>query len=194
MSETRTGGSLLARTDFAVRTALGRPGARAVFLATTAGYLLVYLYTIGHLAPGTGGVGVTVVPKAAGRFLQPTLNAFSFEPVAVVMLGPLTYLFSLNTVLGLVLAALVGVNVAVTYLVWRQPSTCGIGTRSAGAMAGLPALLSGAACCGPVVLIAVGIQATGLLLTAFEFLLPVAVVLLLGSLLLVGRQVRPDAV
>lgn len=196
MSEAHADGhdALLAKTGYAIRSALGRTDARAVFAVTTLGYLLAYLYAIGHLAPGTRGFDVTVVPNAVSRFFQPSLNAFSFEPVVVVTAGPVTYLFSLNTLLGLVLAVLVGVNVAVTYLAWRQPAACGLGTQSAGALAGLPALLSGAACCGPVVLIAVGIQATGLLLIAFELLLPIAVVLLVGSLLLVGRQVRLEAV
>lgn len=188
------GDALLARTGYAVRSAMDRTDARAVFAGTMVGYLLVYLWGIGHLAPGTGGFSVTVVPDAASRFFMPALGAFSFEPVAVVMLGPLTYLFSLNTVIGLLVAALVGLNIAVTYIVWRQPKACGIGSRSAGALAGIPALLSGTACCGPVLLIAVGVQASGLLLTTFEFLLPIAAVLLLGSLLLVGRQVQPDAV
>lgn len=188
------GDALLARTGFAVRSAMDRTDARVVFGGTTVAYLLVYLWGIGHLATGTGGFGVTVVPNAAGRFFKPALNAFSFEPVAIVTFGPLTYLFSLNTVIGLLLAALVGLNLAVTYIVWRQPKACGIGSRSAGALAGIPALLSGTACCGPVVLIAVGIQASGVLLTTFEFLLPIAAVLLLGTLLMVGRQVQPDAV
>ena len=195
MAEARAavGDALLARTGYAVRSAMDRTDARAVFLATTAGYLVVYLWGIGHLAAGSGGFGVTVVPDAAGRFFRPALGTFSYEPVAVVTVGPLTYLFSLNSVIGLVLAALVGLNLAVTYVVWRQPTACGIGSRSAGALAGVPALLSGTACCGPVVLIALGIQASGVLLTAFEFLLPIAALLLLGTLLLVGRQVRPDA-
>ena len=195
MSEAHAGGTaLLDRTAFAVRTSMGRTDARAVFVVTTLGYLIAYLWAIGHLAPGTGGYGLTVVPEAASRFFQPSFGAFSFEPVAIVDLGPLTYLFSLNTGLGLVLAGLVGVNLAVTYLAWRQPKACGIGSRSAGAFAGIPALLSGAACCGPVLLIGLGIQATGLLLTTFEFLLPIATALLVGSLLFVGRQVRPEAV
>ncbi len=187
------GEALLARTGYAVRRAMDRTDARAVFAGTTVAYLLAYLWGIGHLAPGPGGFGVTVVPDAAGRFFQPAFGTFSFEPVAVVSAGPLTYLFSLNTVIGVVLAGLVGLNLAVTYVVWRQPKACGIGTRSAGALAGIPALLSGAACCGPVLLIAVGVQATGLLLTTFEFLLPIAAGLLLASLLLVGRQVQPAA-
>lgn len=185
-----TGEALLSRTRFAVRSALDRTDARAVFAGTTIGYLLVYLWGIGHLAPGTGGFEVTVVPNAASRFFTPALGAFSFEPVAVVLLGPFTYLFSLNTFIGLAVSVLVGVNLAVTYIVWRQPTACGIGSRSAGALAGIPALLSGTACCGPVLLIALGVQASGLLLTAFEFLLPIAAVLLLASLLLVGRQVQ----
>jgi hypothetical protein len=42
-----------------------------------------------------------------------------------------------------------------------------------------------------VILVAVGVQATGLLLTTFELLVPIAVVLLLASLLYVGRSVDP---
>ncbi|MDZ7702839.1 MAG: hypothetical protein U5J98_12710 [Halobacteriales archaeon] len=187
------GDALLARTGYAVRSAMDRTDARVVFGGTTLGYLLVYLWGIGHLAPGTGGFGITVVSDVAGRFFRPALGTFSYEPVAIVLIGPLTYLFSLNTVIGLVLAALVGLNLAVTYIVWRQPQACGIGSRSAGTLAGIPALLSGTACCGPVVLIALGIQASGVLLTAFEFLLPIAALLLVGTLLMVGRQVRPDA-
>lgn len=193
-AQARAGEALLARTGYAVRSAMDRTDARAIFGGTTVVYLLFYLWGVGHLAPGTGGYRVTVVENAASRFFMPALGTFSFEPVALVMVGPLTYLFSLNSVIGLVLAALVGLNLAVTYIVWRQPKACGIGSRSGGILAGIPALLSGTACCGPVVLIALGIQASGALLTTFEFMLPIAALLLLGTLLMVGRQVQPDAV
>jgi hypothetical protein len=104
-----------------------------------------------------------------------------------------TYLFSLNTVVGFGLAALVGLNLALTYLVWRQPAACGIGRSSTGLLASVPALLSGTACCGPVVLLVVGVQASGVLLTGFQLLLPIAVLLLVGSLVLVGRRVTVEA-
>lgn len=68
-----------------------------------------------------------------------------------------------------------------------MPSDC---ASSTGLLASLPAVLSGAACCGPVVLILVGIQASGAILTTFQFLLPVAVLMLAGSLILVGRQIN----
>ena len=194
MSEGSARGVVLVdRTAFAVRASMARTDARAVFVATTVGYLIAYLWAIGHLAPGAGGVGLTVVPEAGSRFLRPSFGTFSFEPGAVVEVGPVTYLVSLNTLVGLGLAGLVGVNLAVTYLAWRQPAACGLGSRSAGAAAGVPALFSGAACCGPVLLLGLGVQASGLLLTAFDLLLPIAAALLVGSLLLVGRQVRPDA-
>jgi len=81
----------------------------------------------------------------------------------------------------------------VTYLVWTQPKACGIAGSSSGFLAGVPALLSGTACCGPVVLIVLGVQASGVLLTGVQSPLPAAAILLVGSLILLGRQVQPSA-
>jgi hypothetical protein len=187
-------GTALSRTRAATSIALRRRDAALVFAGATLIYLVVYLYMIDHLAPGLGGYGVSVVADPLGKFLQPELGPFMFTPVARVSLGPGTYLFSLNTVFGAVLAALVGLNLALTHLVWTQPKACGIGGKSSGFLASIPALLSGTACCGPVVLIVLGIQASGVLLTGFQFLLPAAALLLVGSLVLVGRQVNPQAI
>jgi hypothetical protein len=187
-------GTALSRTRAATSIALRRRDAALVFAGATLIYLVVYLYMIDHLAPGLGGYGVSVVADPLGKFLQPELGPFMFTPVARVSLGPVTYLFSLNTVFGAVLAALVGLNLALTHLVWTQPKACGIGGKSSGFLASIPALLSGTACCGPVVLIVLGIQASGVLLTGFQFLLPAAALLLVGSLVLVGRQVNPQAI
>jgi hypothetical protein len=184
-------GEALSRTFGATMAVLRRRDATLVVVGATTAYLLVYLYALGHLAPGLGGFDVTVVSGALGKFFRPELGPFSFTPVVRVSAGPVTYLFSLNTVLGLGLAVLVGLNLGLTYLAWRQPAACGVGSSSSGFLASIPAVLSGTACCGPVVLVLLGIQASGIVVTAFQFLLPVAVVLLLGSLVLVGRQVDP---
>lgn len=186
-------GDAASRTLAATGAVLRRRDASAVAAVTGLGYLLLYLYALGHLAPGIGGVDVTVVSGAFTKFFRPALGPLSFTPVARVSAGPVTYLFSLNTVLGLGIAALVGLNLGMTYLAWRQPSACGIGTSSSGFLASVPAVLSGTACCGPVVLFVLGIQASGIVVTAFQFLLPVAVVLLVGSLVLVGRRIDPTA-
>lgn len=187
-------GRALSRTRDATLLTVRRRDAAAVFVAATLAYLLTYLWAIGHLAPGLGGVELVVVDGALGQFFQQARGPLAFRPVARVSLGPMTYLFSLNTVIGGAIAALVGLNLALSYLAYTSPRACGIGSQSAGLFASIPALLSGSACCGPVVLIVLGIQASGVLLTAFQFLLPVAVLALLGSLVLVGRQVNVQAV
>ncbi|WP_251328570.1 hypothetical protein [Haloplanus pelagicus] len=184
-------GVAVSRTIAAATEVFHRPDATLVAAGTAAGYLLIYLYALGHLAPGIGGFDVTVVSGALGKFFQPELGPFSFTPVARVSVGPVTYLFSLNTVVGLGLAGLVGLNLGLTYLAWRRPAACGIGSSSSGVLASIPAILSGTACCGPVVLIVLGIQASGIVVTAFQFLLPIAVILLLVSLVLVGRRIDP---
>jgi len=184
-------GGAVSRTLAATAEVVRRRDAALVVVGTAAAYLLVYLYALGHLAPGIGGFDVTVVSGAFGKFFRPELGPLSFTPVVRVSAGPVTYLFSLNTVLGLGIAGLVGLNLGLTYLAWRQPAACGIGSSSSGFLASIPAVLSGTACCGPVVLIILGIQASGIVVTAFQFLLPVAVLLLVGSLVLVGRQVDP---
>ena len=184
-------GGAVSRTLAATRAVFDRRDAVAVVALTAVAYLLVYLYALGHLAPGLGGFDVVVVSGALGKFLRPELGPFAFTPVARVSLGPVTYLFSFNTVIGAGIAGLVGLNLGLTYLAWRQPAACGVGTSSSGVLASIPAVLSGTACCGPVVLIVLGIQASGIVVTAFQFLVPVAVALLLGSLVLVGRQVDP---
>jgi hypothetical protein len=197
MSEAGPGGrtrTALSRTVAASVLVLRRRDGRLVFGAVTLGYLAAYLRAVGHLAGGLGGVGITVVSDHVSKFLRPELGPFTFTTVARVDLGPVTYLFSFNTVIGVLLAALVGANLSLSYLAWRQPAACGIAGRSSGLLASVPALLSGTACCGPVVLIVLGIQASGVLLTAVQWLLPAAAVLLVGSLVLVGRQVRPAAV
>lgn len=187
MSETLT------RTRWAVSAALSRHDGRLVFAAVTAAYLSAYLFAVGYLAVGDVGVGIVVVDAPLSRLFE-RVGTLSFEPVAKLDLWAVTLLFSpLDTLIGLGLATLVGLNLAVTYLAWRQPAACGLGTSSAGLLAAVPALLSGAACCGPVLLIVLGVQASGVLLTAFDALVPAAAVLLVGSLLLVGRSVTPVA-
>ena len=117
---------------------------------------------------------------------------FRFEAIALLQIGGVTYLFSpLNLAVGSTLAALVAANAGVSYLALVQPRACGLEATS-GAFASLPALLSGAACCGPTILLVIGVQASATIITGFQLLVPVAVVLLVASLFLVGRTVQPS--
>jgi hypothetical protein len=163
-----------------------------VFLGAGVSYRVVYLVTVGDLSYVGGRTG-TLVFRTADDFSRAfaSVGFFRFDAVAIVSYGPLTYLFSpLNTLVAVVLSGLVAANVALSYLGLVQPRACGLET-STGVLAGIPALLSGAACCGPTILLVVGVQASATIITGFQLLVPIAVVLLVGSLLLVGRQVDP---
>lgn len=183
---------LLRRTGAALQVAGTRWDSRAVFLLAGLGYLLLYLVTVGDLTLFTGASGpltIRVVDDLTRAFAS--LGFFRFDAIALVSIGPVTYLFSpLNMLVTVVLSGLVGANLALTYLGWVQPRACGL-KNSSGVLAGVPALLSGAACCGPTILLVVGIQASATIITGFQLLIPIALAMLVGSLLLIGRQVDP---
>jgi hypothetical protein len=183
--------SVLARTLLALRAAVGRRDAVTVSLTLGAGYLLLYLATVGDLSVGGGrGLSVRTVEDLSLAFS--TTGFFRFEAIALVELSGVTYLFSpLNLAVAAVLAGLVGANAGLSYLGLVQPRACGL-EASSGAFASVPALLSGAACCGPSVLLLIGVQASASIVAGFQFLVPLALVLLVGSLLLVGRTVDPS--
>ncbi|WP_135665666.1 hypothetical protein [Halorhabdus rudnickae] len=182
----------LGRTGAALRVVTERWDSRGVFLVAVVGYLVLYLFTVGDLSfvgSGTGPFAIRTVDDLSRAFAS--LGFFRYGSIAVISLGPLTYLFSpLNLLVALVLSSLVGANAALTYLGLVQPRACGL-ESSVGIVAGIPALLSGAACCGPTILLVIGVQASATIITGFQFLIPVAVAMLLGALLLVGRRVDP---
>lgn len=180
----------LSRTGAALRVAAGRWDARAVLLAGGLGYLLVYLVAVGDLAPARAGEPSVRLAADLSRALART-GFLRFDAVAVVSGFGLAFLVSpLNLLVAVGLAGLVGANLALTYLGLVQPRACGL-EASSGVFAGVPALLSGAACCGPTLLLVLGIQASAAWVTVFEVLVPLAVVLLVGALVLVGRRIDP---
>jgi hypothetical protein len=184
----------LVDTKSAIGLAIRRRDSLAVLLTVIVTYLLTYLWTAGDLSfrPDVEP-GLLVVSEPLGRVFLRTGPA-SFEAIAVLDTGVLRLLVSpMNIVIGLLVATLVGVSLALTYLAVVKPQSCGIGAGS-GLLASVPALLSGTVCCGPVVLLALGIQASGLLVSLFAWLLPVGVALLAGSLVYLGGKIDTTAV
>ncbi|MCL7416798.1 MAG: hypothetical protein M8354_03015 [Halalkalicoccus sp.] len=180
---------LFRRTGVAIRGALSRRDGLAVLVMTTILYMLLYMLGLGHLGRGDGSFELFVVSDPLGRaFTQ--IAPFQFETVAFVALGPVEFLVApVNALLGLALAVLVGINLAVSWVAWRGPTACRIGP-GAGAAAGIPGLLSGFVCCGPTILLVVGLQASAGLIAAFQWLVPAAVLMLLTTLLWVGSRVE----
>lgn len=181
-------------TGAVARGVLRRRGSLAVFTGVAVGYLLAFLWLLGDLLVATEvGFSVFVVEEPLSRALQPAPGAFLFQPVALLEFGVVVWELSpLNTLLGVGIAALVGFNLAVSYLAVTQPRSCGLST-GAGVLASIPALLAGSTCCAPVLLLVFGIQASGLVLAAFVWLLPVSVLLLVSTLVYVAGKVDPTA-
>lgn len=195
MSRTTNEGSGLARrTIHAVRASLRRRDGGVTFLVVAAGYFLAYSAAVGQLGPGRGTFGLSVVADPLSRFTTRTAP-YQYEPIATVLLGPADYLFSpIGAGIAVGLAVLVGLNVAVSVVAWRSPAACGLGGGSAGVFAGVPAMLSGVACCAPAILVITGVQATAGLLAVFRWLLPATALLLVATLFFVGARVRPERI
>lgn len=168
----------------------GRGHLHALGFGAALVYALGYLAAIGdlNLHAAFGRVGIRVMPDPLSLMLQ-RRYALQFEAIAIVDLPWAVWLLSpVNLGIALGLGALVGINLVLGVRAFRQRA-CGVGGATA-AMATVPALLSGAACCAPVTLLLLGVPLTGGLLALFEWLLPLAVVLLIASAVMLGRQSR----
>lgn len=180
----------LGRTRAAVGLVFRRRDSLALAAGIALGYLVVFLWAAQDLSLRTdASPNLVVVRDPLGLLFQRTGPA-SFEAIALLDTGVVRVLISPgNIAIGLSIAILVGVSFGLTYLAVMQPKACGIGGGS-GFVASVPALLSGSVCCGPVVLIALGIQASGLLLTAFFWLLPLGILALLGSVVYLAGKIN----
>ncbi|MFC5136029.1 MULTISPECIES: hypothetical protein [Haloferacaceae] len=196
---------LVRRTAFAARVSVSRRDGQATLSVVSATYFVLYVVGLGHLGRvggGAGRSGAGDAEPAVDLFVvsDPFATAirrvapFQYEPVALLTLGPVEYLFApVNAAIGLGLAALVGVTLAVSVVAWRGPSACRIGA-GAGAAAGIPGLVSGFVCCGPTILLVIGVQASAGLLAVLQWFLPLAVAGLLVTLLWVGSRVDPETI
>lgn len=186
-----TGRRVLRQTGFALRGSLARRDGKLVFAAVAAGYLAVYLWGLNYLGPNAGGTTLFVVDDPLARATE-RVAPYQYEPVALVAVGPVELLFSpVNTLLGAGLGVLVGANLALSWVAYRGPEACGL-SPGASTAAGIPALLSGFACCGPTILLVVGVQASASIIGVFQWLVPVSVAALVATLFWVGARVEHD--
>jgi hypothetical protein len=183
-------GRTAARTKDAVRLALSLRSGSLVAGGVTVVYLAAYLVALGQLSTGTGTIGLVVVADPLSRTFE-RVSLLSFEAIALVDLGFVSLQVApVNLGIGLLLGVLAGLNASLGWLAWRRPA-CGV-NQSAGALAGVPALLSGAACCGPTFLFVVGVQVTSAALAAVVWLVPASILLLVAGLVLSARAMPTD--
>lgn len=164
--------------------------ARKTFLLTSLTYLAVYLYVIGDLRPSSSAYSVRYADP--GLVLK-QISPFYFEGIAVIQSPVAAIILSpMNLAIGAAIAGLVGINIAFSYTAFRHPRACG-NRKAAGVASLLPALLGGSACCGPVIIFILGLQATTTLISLFGFLIPVATALLILTAVHSSRKVDISA-
>lgn len=154
-------------------------------------YLVLFLVALQDITAGGRGFGMLTTEWT--RMFERT-GTLTFEPVARVTVPGVTILLApLDILIGIVISALVSLNLLVTFIAFRQPKACSF-NRSTGLLASFPALLAGGACCAPAIVLILGIQLSSTLVTAFQALIPVAVVLLLVTLKLILDRTDPELV
>ena len=167
------------------------PGTRRLTLGLGMVYLTLFLVALQDIT--RGGRGWAFLTTEWTRMWERT-GPFTFEPIAQLTLPGLTVLLSpLNMAMGGVLGLLAGLNLAVTWLAFRQPHACRF-NRSTGIVAGIPALLAGGACCAPAIILILGLQLSSLMVSVFQLLIPASLLLLILTLKLILDRTDPLAI
>ncbi|TGG94075.1 hypothetical protein E4656_07815 [Natronospirillum operosum] len=159
---------------------------RTALILVTLVYLVAFLFAIQNLTLPTGTDFAMLWADPALMFRR--TGYLLFDAIAVIHTPLFTWLLApLNLLLGLFISLLVGLNLVLSWTAWRQPRVCRV-NGTTGTLGLIPALLAGGACCAPTLLLVLGIQATAALITAVQWMIPLALVLLIGSLVWVAQR------
>jgi hypothetical protein len=154
-------------------------------LVSAALYVVLYLAAMQYLIVSPGEpqslLALNVVPDWRSLAFRQR-GPFLFEPIGVLEVAPLVVFLSIpNLVIALVLGLLVGANVAASYYGFHALGMRGL--HGVHALIGtIPALVSGAACCVPTLILVIGLQLTATVATVWSWLVPISALLLLGGL------------
>lgn len=161
---------------------------KVLFLLILLFYILVYLAATQHLIftfrmDGMEPfVSLRILPNWEELIFRQR-SPFLFEPIAVFSFTSyFKFLISVpNLLLALVLGGLVASNAAVAYHSFRLLGLRGL--HGLGVLLGtVPAILSGAACCVPTLILVIGLQLTATLAAVWSLFVPLSFILLIGSL------------
>ncbi|MBI4562319.1 MAG: hypothetical protein HY724_09775 [Candidatus Rokubacteria bacterium] len=170
-----------------LRAALARGRPKRVGILSGVAYVLVYLFSLGHIAitPGRAafpGAGVFTYVGLENLWRQRA--PYNYEPVAIFQPvdGFAIFLAVPNLLLAIALGTLVALNVAVFLHGNTQSRHCGLAKSASGLVASLPAFLTGFACCAPSLVILLGAVFASSFLLFVEVAMPAAIAALILSL------------
>lgn len=123
--------------------------------------------------------------KIAENWQELILNQrapFLFEPIGILYLGGLKFFIApINILIAALLGLLVALNISVSYYSFRTLALRGAqGIISL--LGTIPAIIGGATCCVPLLILLIGLQLTATLVTVWSFFVPLSFILLIGTL------------
>jgi len=167
-----------------------------VFLLILIAYILLYLSATQQLiftarmGPADSFFALKILPNWPELIFK-SRSPFLFEPIGALYLGHNLKLLlpPPNLLIAGILGTLVAANLATSYYSFRNLGLRGV--RGFGALAGtIPAVLSGATCCAPTIVLVIGLQLTSTLATVWSLFVPISFVLLLLALLWSLRKIE----
>ena len=129
------------------------------------------------------------------RDLSPRYLLDPYNPPAILVLSDaLAFAPPIPIALAAILiGALFGANLAVAFEMLRQRAAQCARSSALGALATLPSFLLSFSCCAPTVLLVLGANAAVGVVALIPYVVPVAILLLLGSLLWSARRLEQIA-
>jgi len=157
----------------------------AAALVALAAYVVLYLAAAQYLIAAPGEADSFFASKLLPDWRELVLRQrapFLHEPIGALRLGPFVLFLSIpNLAIAVALGLLVAANVAVSYFGFHALGLRGV--RGLHSLIGtIPALIGGAACCVPTLILVIGLQLTATLATVWSWLVPASALLLVGSL------------
>lgn len=150
-------------------------------------YTLIYLLVTGFLVIDLKDVGnpnfeIVIGADWMSNIFR-TRAPFLYEAIGKIHLtSHVTLFLSIpNLLLGIGISTLVALNISISYYAFKRLGLSG--AKGAATLLGtIPALLGGAACCVPTLIILLGLQITATLSTLWSWFVPMSLILLSGSL------------
>jgi hypothetical protein len=148
-------------------------------------YAILYLVAaqlIIWVSDTTTANAIVVISPEWQQLLFRKRAPFSYEPIGVLTLGPIGFYLAVpNIVIALLLGTLVGLNAAVSYHSFNALPLRG--AREVVSLLGtIPALMGGAACCVPTLVLIVGLQMSATVIAIWPLFVPASAALLLAAL------------
>lgn len=154
-----------------------------IFILYTIVYLLVTQFIVLTLNPALNPAwAIELVPNWTEIIFR-MRAAFLFESIGYIQITPfITFFISVpNLILAFLLSYLVAMNLTVSYWVFRKIGLRG-GKGAITLIGTIPALLGGAACCVPTLILVFGLQFTATLSAVWPWFVPLSFALLILSL------------